>query len=158
METKRKRTEVVLSLLALVGLAVFSLFAVGGSLEPSAPPGPTMKTLEEIYDAVIGVSPREGYMQYYEVAGGTNETFFTVPTGKEFVLLKLFFGATHSLLSLTVNDSLFIGSIHYPFWADHVEDFPDGCVVVNAGETLKVVNGTSFTYKVTIVGYFHDVE
>jgi parallel beta-helix repeat protein len=32
----------------MAGLAVFSLFAVGGSLEPSAPPGPTMKTLDEV--------------------------------------------------------------------------------------------------------------
>ncbi len=48
METKRKSAKVVVSLLALVGLAVFSLFAVGGSLEPSAPPGPTMKTLDEV--------------------------------------------------------------------------------------------------------------
>jgi parallel beta-helix repeat protein len=48
METKRKRTKVVVSLLALAGLAAFSLFAVGGSLEPSAPPAPTMKTLDEV--------------------------------------------------------------------------------------------------------------
>ena len=48
METKQKKTKVVLSMLALAGLLVFSLFAVGGSLEPSAPPGPTMKTLDEV--------------------------------------------------------------------------------------------------------------
>jgi len=48
METKQKKTKLVMSLLALAGLAVFSLFAVGGSLEPSAPPGPTMKTLAEV--------------------------------------------------------------------------------------------------------------
>jgi len=48
METKRKSAKVVVSLLALAGLAVFSLFAVGGSLQPSAPPGPTMKTLDEV--------------------------------------------------------------------------------------------------------------
>jgi hypothetical protein len=48
METKRKSARVAVSLLALAGLLVFSLFAVGGSLEPSAPPGPTMKTLDEV--------------------------------------------------------------------------------------------------------------
>ncbi len=48
MEMKRKSAKVAVSLLVLAGLAVFSLFAVGGSLEPSAPPGPTMKTLDEV--------------------------------------------------------------------------------------------------------------
>jgi parallel beta-helix repeat protein len=49
METKQKRRKVVVSLLALAGLVVFSLQAIGsGSLEPSAPPGPIMKTLDEV--------------------------------------------------------------------------------------------------------------
>ena len=48
METKRKSAKVVATVLALAGLLVFSLFAVGGSLEPSGPPGPTMKTLDEV--------------------------------------------------------------------------------------------------------------
>ena len=48
METKRKSGKVVMSVLALAGLLVFSLFAIAGSLEPSAPPGPTMKTLDEV--------------------------------------------------------------------------------------------------------------
>lgn len=34
--------------LVLAGLVVFGLTAVGGDLEPSAPPGPTMKTLDEV--------------------------------------------------------------------------------------------------------------
>ena len=48
METKQKKTKVVVSLLVLAALCVFSLFAVAGNLEPSAPPGPTMKTLDEV--------------------------------------------------------------------------------------------------------------
>jgi parallel beta-helix repeat protein len=48
MVTKQKRTKVVVSVLALAGLCVFSLFAVAGNLEPSAPPAPTMKTLDEV--------------------------------------------------------------------------------------------------------------
>ncbi|MHC4618138.1 MAG: right-handed parallel beta-helix repeat-containing protein [Planctomycetota bacterium] len=48
METKKKRARVVVSVLALAGLAVFPLMGYAGSLEPSAPPGPTMKTLDEV--------------------------------------------------------------------------------------------------------------
>ncbi len=48
METRKAKTKVAATVLALAGLLLFSLFAVGGSLEPSAPPGPTMKTLDEV--------------------------------------------------------------------------------------------------------------
>jgi len=48
METRQKRRTVVVSVLVLAGTFMFSLFAVGGNLEPSGPPGPTMKTLGEV--------------------------------------------------------------------------------------------------------------
>lgn len=51
MEVKIKRTKVVASVLALAALVIFSLTAGGGNLEPTSPPGPTMKTLDEIYTA-----------------------------------------------------------------------------------------------------------
>ncbi len=52
MKTKQKRTKVVVITLALAGLLLaFSLIGYAGNLEPSAPPGPTMKTLDEIYAA-----------------------------------------------------------------------------------------------------------
>ena len=43
METTKK-----LIILALAGFLVFSLLAVAGDLEPNSPPGPTMKTLDEV--------------------------------------------------------------------------------------------------------------
>ncbi len=52
METKQKKTKIVVSVLALAAVLVFSLFAMAGSLEPSAPPGPTMKTLDEVEPAM----------------------------------------------------------------------------------------------------------
>jgi len=48
MEPKQKMRKVVVSMLALGGLLAFSLLAIGGTLQPSAPPGPTMKTLDEV--------------------------------------------------------------------------------------------------------------
>ena len=169
METKQKKRKVVASVLALAGLAVFSLFAVGGSLEPNSPPGPTMKTLDEIYDAVIGVSQREGYIGHFDVFGGFNKTCFTVPTGKQFVLLNVnleYVCSTASPMYLTVDGNFFTGGSYFRSYYQsyaipeyYYADFPDRCVVVNANETLRVVNDSgSGPYKALIVGYFHDVE
>ena len=48
METRRKSAKVVASVLALAGLVAFSVMGYAGSLAPSAPPAPTMKTLDEV--------------------------------------------------------------------------------------------------------------
>ncbi|MHC4477933.1 MAG: right-handed parallel beta-helix repeat-containing protein [Planctomycetota bacterium] len=48
METKQNKTRLVVIMSALAALAVFSLMGHAGNLEPSAPPGPTMKTLDEV--------------------------------------------------------------------------------------------------------------
>ncbi len=48
METRNKRTKVIVGLLALAGVAAFSLTAGGESLEFSAPLGLTKKTLDEV--------------------------------------------------------------------------------------------------------------
>ena len=60
METGKKRTRIVVSVLVMCGLMVFSLLAIAGNLEPSAPPGPTMKTLDEV-EPRIPLSPRPQY-------------------------------------------------------------------------------------------------
>jgi len=48
MGMRNTRAKVLVSMLVLVGILGFSIFAIAGSLEPSAPPGPTMKTLDEV--------------------------------------------------------------------------------------------------------------
>ncbi len=60
METRKAKTKVVAAVLALAALCVFSLFAVGGNLEPNAPPGPTMHTLDEIYNEVTSAGSEDG--------------------------------------------------------------------------------------------------
>jgi hypothetical protein len=172
MKTKDKSMKVVTCILALAGLLGILTLATAGNLEPNAPPGPTMKTLDEIYDAVIGVSQREGHLQQVDVDPCSTYTFFTVTAGKQFVLLNLTFcydSASKKRAYLTVkktvneNDNFLTG---YPYLRSYTDpagmvqsyaDFPDRCVVVNSGETLKVVNGESSPLKVMIVGYFHNV-
>lgn len=48
METRQKKAKVVVSVLALASLVLFSLGGYAGKLEPSVPPVPTMKTLDEV--------------------------------------------------------------------------------------------------------------
>jgi hypothetical protein len=167
METKGKSTKVVICVLALAGLLWVLTLATAGNLEPNTLPAPTMKTLNEIYDAVIGVSQREGYIGHFDLPADSNVVCFIVPAGKQFVLLNLTFrydySASRRKAYLTVNGNFLTG---YPYLRSYTDptsmvqsyaDFPDRCVVVNAGETLKVVNDESSALKVMIVGYFHDV-
>jgi hypothetical protein len=155
-------------LLVLAGLLGYALLTQAGNLEPSAAPAPTMKTLQQVYDAAsAGINEREGFCQYFEVPEDSNQVLLTVPAGKRFVLLKLHArnGPT-DIWSLTVNDNLFIdgtitddgyqtGSVSGEIMK-FTHDFPDRCVVVDAGQTLKAVNDYS-TLEITIIGYYYDV-
>jgi len=48
MEAKKNRARVVVGVLAFAVLAAFTLIGYAGNLDPPAPPGPTMKTLDEV--------------------------------------------------------------------------------------------------------------
>jgi len=75
MKTKQKKTKTVVSVLVLAGLVIFALTAVGGNLEPSAPPGPTMKTLAE-------VEPR---IAVQSLPGDTNSLYVISETGSYYL-------------------------------------------------------------------------
>jgi type VI secretion system secreted protein Hcp len=58
MKAKTTKIKIVAAVLFSTALVIISLSAGGGSLEPTAPPGPTMHTLEDIYNVVsAGVEP-----------------------------------------------------------------------------------------------------
>jgi hypothetical protein len=82
MQTKQKTRTVAVSLGTLAGVLVFSLLATAGNLDPNGPPAPTMRSLDEIYDAVneasCAVAERDGYFESKEVAPYTAQPFFTV--------------------------------------------------------------------------------
>ena len=48
MEAEKKRAKVTVSVLTLAALAILSISGYAGKLEPSKPPAPTMKTLDEV--------------------------------------------------------------------------------------------------------------
>ncbi len=171
VEARNRRTKVVVSVLALAVLLAFSLLATGGNLEPSAPPGPTMKSLDEVYNAVTsGMFNREGYCQYFTVTGGSAGTqILTVPAGRRFVLRKLYVQHSNDGYNdhwhLTAGGTSVEGRWLRPestsSGAQFMHDFPDGCVVVNAGETLTAYKETPYydcTMNILVIGYFHDVQ
>jgi hypothetical protein len=118
---------------------------------------------------------REGYCKVFTVTPDSNETILVVPDGKRFVLRKLY-AIFESLYrwewQLTVDDVLFMdGRINmrgyqsgvgpdaysYAFYQG-VHDFPDQCVVVNSGETLKAQNlHSQQEVRMTFIGYYENV-
>ena len=171
MAKKKVSTNLVIVLLVLVGLLGYTLLVQAGSLEPTAAPAPTMKTLQEVYDAAsAGINEREGFCQYFETPADSNQVMLTVPTGKRFVILKLH-TTGYSLHSPTKwrvtvnNETLINGKIVYGghhgggVTQNNTHDFPDRCVTVNEGDTLKFVNDEEVgcTIYTTIIGYYYDI-
>jgi hypothetical protein len=161
METKEKRTrKVVVGVLVLASLLGLWTLATAGNLSPSAPPAPTMRTLDEIYDAIVtGSSSREGYLNQLNVPAG-NTTLFTVPTGKQFVLLKMYLRSPYEYL--TKNGSFLTGGFYTCNGGESglftFMDFPNRCVVLNSGDTLGIQNDVGGSIATLVVGYFCNAQ
>jgi hypothetical protein len=164
MEKRNVNTNLVAALLIVVAVLGYGLIGRAGNLEPNNPPAPTMKTLQEIYDAVgaegSGVSQREGFCKYVFVpAASTTTVIEEVPVGKRFVILKLFMNGAGDDWEIKVNGENFIkGRIVYTGYGSgqtFMWDFPDRCVVADAGDTITFVTGSEGHAQ--IIGYFFDV-
>lgn len=110
---------------------------------------------------------KEGYCKFVTVSGESTETIVVVPNGKRFVLRKLYAPAHYTSWQLTVNDVLFmddsINVLRYnsgdvPSWVyQGIHDFPDQCVVLNSGQTLKAENSHTSDAKMMFIGYLENV-
>ena len=152
------------SLLAGVILFIvgWPLLLTGGSLDPTAPPGSTMNSLEDIYNAVSNVQltidnlPAQGTSDIAGKEGFTQQFTFTnydnvaknfsvmiVPTGKNLVVVHLYIKGYQASLDVwqsgvyqkTLIDSDFLG---YSETSPTKIVFPEPCMMLKANETLYV--------------------
>ena len=109
MAKKIINANLTVILLVLVGLLAYNMVSNAG-LNPSAPPAETMKTMQDVYDAVIaessGISQRDPLVICKSAGAGATVNLLTVPAGKRFVLLKWY--NQDSRFSLYVNDTTFL--------------------------------------------------
>jgi hypothetical protein len=165
METGKRGAKIVASVLVLAGFFALALIAGAGSLEPGAPPGPTMKTMDQLYGAATsGVLEREGYCTTVTEAGGVPTNILTVPAGKRFVLLRIYVQDLEEPPNddgwqLLADSRLLIDGAIVNIAADKQFNFPDRCVAVEAGETLKLdTKDDAYEVLMTVIGYYYNIQ
>jgi len=104
------------------------------------------------------IEEREGYCKLLNVPISESQDIFTVPEGKCFVLLQLIDRkdcCNDFKLQVDGNDIILGRNLFFNHsgGVKLSHDFPDRCVTVKSGETLKVVG---FAYEVVIIGYFYN--
>jgi hypothetical protein len=166
-------TRVMAVLLAFAGLMVYGMLVMAGDVEPTAPPGPTMRTLDDIYNAVTASGPqREPFFQEINIASwgySAKKGIVTMPAGKKLVILKMC--VTHYdwriatctgtcnleyQFTTVLNGSTFDG---FSDSVQYIHDFPDGCVTVQGGQPLWLVNLLNgMPLKMLLFGYVCDAQ
>jgi len=157
---KQSKLLPILTAAALIA-ASLTVHVFAGDLEPPGPPAPTMRTLDEIYDAVRTLHDphpstyRSVSMDVADTGGGTIPLMVISP-GKSFVLKdvllmggegdswnSLFDGIEHKVTIGADNDPLRLVSKHFSFATG---------IVFSAGTTINIqVHGSGGN--LTVMGY-----
>ena len=177
------RAKILIVFVVIVTIVVtFSLPPLAATTNSNAPSYSVEMALQGIQEAVSSLAATEppapeadsvaveGYCVPTVTAEDSNRVVFTVPAGKQFVLRKLYVRHKEKNIwdswHLSVDgDVLIDGGIVYEGYnmpRRGIHNFPDNCVVIDAGETLSTVNEMSedgtYTLKTTIIGYFRDTR
>ena len=171
----KKTTITVLCLVLLTVLVIWALPAIAG-LDTSdeqcrklnrpgscRPPGITKQ-----YDCC----QRQGYTKTFIIEEEGTQTLFAVPEGKYFVLLRLYvitpweddivWNYVDSAWQLSAGENFFLdarGLGHEDPFSLWREDFPEGCAAIGEGQSLNVMKSVQGgSLKVTVIGYFSDIE
>jgi len=159
--------------ITIVAVVVIILF-VGYTVmaNPDNPGRSMVSALSGIQEAILSLAgepeeaEKEWYHQHFKIDPAQNDALFVVPADRQFVLKRLYAypykGST--LWHLAANEITILpgsiikysyqtgtqGGITYKF--EH--DFPDGCVTIDAEETLNTVNEDITSLDIVVIGYF----
>lgn len=160
-------------ILVMAIFLVVGYVAIGGTGEPGHS---MMSALVGIQDAIMALddepeeAEKEWLHEHYKVESVHNDALFIVPAGRQFVVRKLYTApdSAHQIdWYLAADDtSILDGSINkygfehgtYSTIYKYEHDFPDGCLTIDANETLNAVNNyPQGGLNIIVVGYFRDM-
>jgi type VI secretion system secreted protein Hcp len=115
MRTNQVKMKMVAVLLIVGAVILIAFNAGGGSLEPNAPPGPTMHTLEDIYNAVGGGSTITSAVDYFlKIDGIEGES--TDDKHKDWIdILSFSHGVSQPITSSDTGERIAQGCDHQDF-------------------------------------------
>jgi hypothetical protein len=152
------RKFIVVVILILGSLALASFIPAGGQPEQNQE---FLKALDKIVYAIehlpdAAEHQKRGFHKVLEVPPVSEALILIVPRGQKFTLRKLYvYAPSYNNWQLETDYDVFLNG-QISAMGDLMHDFPDKCVNVHSGQTLKANNFCqNYPLKLTVVGYFY---